>query len=218
MVGAAAIFLLPQLVATGRLLPAAYGGPINDAPLLLRGTVAEVSPALRLSAGGVAEETITVAAPLRLRRLESGVIVGRGPGRLRLSLWREPGAGGSAATLLARAEAPLGTLGRWSIDDPPRIGPLADTSWLGVDLPESLAALDAGTSLRARVELLAATGEDAVGRGSREADAAVDMAWIWTTGSGEPVASGFLQAAPAPGAPGAVAWLAYGDLTTEAPR
>ena len=218
-VGAVFVLLVPQVVATGWLLPAAYGGPVNDAPLLLRGTVAEVSPGLRLSAGGIAEETFTVAAPLRLRRLELGVIVGRGPGRLRLSLWREPGAGGSAATLLARAEAPLDTLGRRSIDDPPRIGPLADTSWLGVDLPGSLTHLDAGTTLRARVELLEATREVVIRkRGSRAADAAVDTAWLWTTGTGEPVESGVLQAEPAPDAPGAVAWLAYGDLTTEAPR
>lgn len=148
------LLLLSQWVATTQLLPAAYGGPVNDAVLLQRGTDGAVVPSLLLKDGEAIDEVLTVTAPLRLHRLELGVIVGRGAGRLRLSLWREPTGPGAAAILLGRTEAPLAALGRRAIDETTRIGPLADTSWLGVDLLPIPATFVPGTRLRARVELV----------------------------------------------------------------
>ena len=200
------LLLLSQWVATTQLLPAAYGGPVNDAVLLQRGTDGAVVPSLLLKDGEAIDEVLTVTAPLRLQRLELGVIVGRGAGRLRLSLWRDPTGPGAAPVLLGRTEAPLAALGRRAIDGPTRIGPLADTSWLGVDLLPIPATFVPGTRLRARVELV----PRAAGNGSEQ-----NEAQLW---SGEQPSARLLLVTPRPDDAPAIAWLAYGVQTTKAPR
>ncbi len=215
------LLLALQVIATTRWLPAAYDGPIVEGVLLQRGTEKPVAPSLRLSGGDGRDTLLAVTAPMDLRRLELGVIVGHGSGSLRLELWRAPDGIDGQAVLLGRAEAPLSTLGRPAIDAPSHVGPLADTSWLGVDLSPPASILPAGARLLARIEVLPYddppdSGSDPVIPPAPETTfGAADEAWLWT---GDPLESPLLL--PESGADEGpdVAWIAYGATTKKAPR
>ena len=107
--------------------------------------------ALRLDAGDPSAAQRFTPYRAGVTRIELPVIVAGGAGRLRLRLM--PAGRGVAADPtdkpLAEAAWPLATLGRPDVARP-RIGPLADATWIGLDFP----AQPAGQALRLELTLL----------------------------------------------------------------
>ncbi len=118
------------LYATQLRLPEAFAPARRPArPLATRLITPDWEIVARLgNDGALAVQTIR-GDERGLARIELPVLVASGPGRLDLRLYDA-----ASETLIAQADWPLDELGRPDVDRP-RIGPLADASWPGLDLP-----------------------------------------------------------------------------------
>lgn len=139
------------LFATQQRLPAAYAASRRPPRSLdTRMLPPSWGIALRLDASD--PRAVQRLTPYRagVTRVEVPVIVAGGPGRLQLRLLADRGSAtdGEDAVALAEADWPLVTLGRPDVARP-RIGPLADASWIGLDFPPQ----PAGRSLRLELTL-----------------------------------------------------------------
>lgn len=212
--------LAVQVLALGWILPQGMGDGASRPPgIVLRRTVLDLQPDLALQAGRRHQERWRVDVDgLLLERLELPVLASAGSGRLRLALQVLGDDAGSSAPAV-EVEADLGSLGRAALNAVPRLGPLADTDWLGLDFEPPL-HLRKGARLLLSVQLL--TAGQPPEQGLRESvgwtqwtPQAEPMALLWTAGLQDGQDGAALLAEPeGPGgfedAKRAIAWIAYG--------